>query len=313
MTSATLLATNCQPVYVSGSNMIFNRQNAKGIWDVYSGNPTNSSLPLLTAAATGHRGASSATPDGQNVIIETAEGIDKTWPDAAPGKGSGNDLYLFANATGIVSRLTTGRKGTIWGCVKPDGSKVCWSEMTTTPTKSKTLLGFWQIHVADITNGQLVNEKVYGKPDSFYETYGWYDDTHIMFCSNAGLGNWLTSQCWTIDEELATSPVRVSQPVGKPPSNADHEFMFTPPDTMFDGTWILTSIGYETVGLDLWRIQPDGSNMTRVSWFNTKKSGWPAPKYSVVGGLAFDLANPDVIYAGVSHGGTGIDCWMIEL
>lgn len=323
MSSATLIAKNCQPVWISGGHMIFNRQDLEKkpkLWGTYSGDPNGSSVALL-GAQSGHRGASSVTPDGSLVVLEVAEGVDKTWPDAAPGKGSGNDLFLLNRGTGLVTRLTTGRRGTIWACIKPDGSKVCWSEMVKTPLESRTLLGFWQIHVADIVAGALANEKVWDQGPGFYETYGWRGDSdQVMFCSNATISaSWLSSQCWMIDEGLKGPAVRVSRQVGTPPGDAYHEFMARPPDAMFGESQILTSVGYQTAGMDLHRIRPDGTGMARVSWFGMgvkTPAGWPkARPYADVLGVAFDPADPKSIYAGVTYdpNATTVDCWRIEL
>jgi hypothetical protein len=54
-TTATLLSTNCQPVWVSGNTMIFNMQKANGLWDAYIGNTNCSNATPLLPTYAGHR------------------------------------------------------------------------------------------------------------------------------------------------------------------------------------------------------------------------------------------------------------------
>jgi hypothetical protein len=327
--SATLLKINCQPLWVSGSQMIFNMRQANNLWDVFMGDTNCGNATPLLPAFNGHRGGTDVTPDGRYVLLETDYGNPPGQDIAEPGKGFKNDLELLDRNTGIKTRLTTGRMGTIWGRLHPNGSKITWSQMYQDPIASGDLwnyaLGLWEVHVADLTpQGSIANEKSWKRSDDqgFYETYGWYNDK-IMFASDAGVqpkspwGYWLGSQDWLIPDSLpaGNSATRVSQPSPDPfggLENNYHEFMFLAPSGMFSddpGPWILTSVVRDSNGgMDLWRMKTDGSSATKVTYFNGKNvnfawqqvPGYPPPIYSVVGGLAFDQSNPKLIYAGVA-------------
>ncbi len=333
--SATRLASNCQPVWVGKSQMIFNSRKADGHWEAYLGNARCGGGKPLLPPTPGHRGASDVTPDGRYVLFETDFGSHPGRSWAEPGKGVDNDLVLLDRSNGRVTRLTSGRKGTIWGRLKSDGSKVTWSQMTKTPLGSghpkDDLLGVWQIHAADITpRGTLANERSWDRGRGFYETYGWLGDK-IMFASDAGvrpksaLGSWMSAQDWLIPDTLprGASATRVSRPMPKAnggTSNDYHEFMTVAPAGMFDhGPWILTSMVHETRGMDLWRVAPDGSGLKRVTFFNgdgkRRVKGFPEPRYSIVGGLAVDAGRPKYIYAGVTNDiqSKSISCWRITV
>jgi hypothetical protein len=322
---------NCQPVWVSGSRMVFNALNADGHWDAFAGDTRCGHAQPLLPRWPGHRGASDVSPDGRYVLLETDYGQPAGQWFSTPGKGYANDLELLDRHTGRLTRLTTGRLGTIWARLKPDSTKVTWSQLVTDTVHSgdprNYLLGIWELHVADLTPaGTLVHEKSWSRTGEkgFYETYGWLDN-QIMFASDTGVrpknpwGNWLSSQDWLIPESL--SPAAVPQRVTPPfptwwggQENAYSEFMTpTPSGTFGDrGPWIFTSISHGSSGLDLWRIRPDGSGRQQLTFFNTR--GYPTAQYSIVGGLAVDQRNPKLVYAGVSHdpNSGAIDAWRIR-
>lgn len=341
--SATLVAANCSPTWVSGNQMVFNQRGSNGLFNAYIGDINCQNAKTLLPATGGNVGASSVTPDGQYVALEEAYGPQKTFSDSQPGKGVNNEIVLLDRNTGRITTLTTGGLGTIWASLNSTATKITWSQMVKTPLNSGSIknyaLGIWQIHAADITpQGTLANEKVWSQPNDqgFYETYGFYGN-QIMFASDAGvypkssLGNWLSSQDWLIDSTLpsGSTAVRVSQPLPNGfggTSNDYHEFMSVAPSGTFSdsGPWFLTSIVYQANGgMDLWRMKPDGSGLQRLTYFNGLQSrlswqqvqGYPAPQYTIVANLAIDPNNPKVIYANIIHSlsASQIDCWKIQI
>jgi hypothetical protein len=73
--------------------------------------------------------------------------------------------------------------------------------------------------------------------------------------------------------------------------------------------------------MDLWRLYPDGTGLSRVTWFGgapngwggfTQHAGWPAPSYVVAGELAFDQADPHSMYAAVASDANAknVDCYL---
>lgn len=310
--SAQLFRRNCQPVGFYQGRLVYNSRNANGVWDVYiDGNSITSPCSDLVRE---HRGGIDVK--GSLLLLEAGTGSDAS---QEPGKGYQNDVYLLDLSAGRAVRLTHGRKGTIWAKLNATGDRVCWSEMVQPPLESGDLwnyaLGTWQVHVANIQNGALFDEYVFGGT-GFYETYGWLDDQTLMFASDVGvqptswwLGHWFASQLWIMPDLADSTPTRVSPPVGG--QNLYHEFMHVAPAGLFaDGAdpWIVCSICEDTAGMDLWRLQPYGSGKQRVTYFNNAG-------YAVVGDLAFDPVNPKIIWAGVSPNinATTIDAYQITL
>jgi len=336
--SATMVAANCEPVWVRGNQMIFNRRQANGHWNAYIGNTNCTDAKPLLRPVPGHLGACDVTPDGQYVLLEEDFGNPPGRPSAQPGKGFSNQLVLLDRRTGRVTQLTYRRLGTIWGMLNPAGTMVTWSQMTATPLQSGSvknyLLGVWQIHLADITpQGTLSHERVWSQGKGFYETYGWYGH-QIMFASDARvhpksfLGSWLSSQDWMIKDTLParTTAKRISGPLPNARSgtgNDYHEFMTVTPPGTFSGSspWILTSIVYQSSdGMDMWRMRPDGSGLRRLTYFNgnaahQQVAGFPSPHYATVLGLAIDPSHPSIIYASVSDdlGSSLINLWRIQV
>jgi hypothetical protein len=310
--TGTLVRANCAPVAAGGGVMAFNTRQANGLWDVrVGGADCQGAAPL--PAYDGHRGASDMTTDGRYVLLTTAYGPARTAAYAEPGKGVGNDLELLDRQTGTVRRLTTGRPGIIWAKLKPDATKVVWSELVAGGgwfPWDNDYLGSWAIHVAnlDVATGVLSGERTWTPSSrSFVETYGWVPGTNrIIFDSDYGIGqqegggwtgHWFAAQLQTIPEDLAAAPARLTGPIGG--ANIYHEFAH------FNGDgWLYTSVAMDAKGggMDLWRYRPDGTGRERVSWFGGRPgafdwsclctsfvqvAGFPPPRYGVVGGMAW--------------------------
>jgi hypothetical protein len=306
-TETSLVKRNCSPVAAAGSEFFFNERQANGLFDARVGGFDCQGRPLLPPHD-GHRGVADAR--GRYVLFETAFGPDRQRAYAEPGRGFGVQLQLLDRQTGGVSQLTTERKGIIWAKLHPSGQKVMWAEMLYTQWEPRAnwwhnLLGVWEIHVADLTNGRLANERSWRHQSDlgFMESYGWLDDNTVMFATDSGMpsnpwGDWLSSQLWTMPDSLQGSPTRWSRPftvkawdwaawrVTEQPRNPYHEFM-----QLVDG-WLyfsvvweydLTGKDYDVTppynGLDLWRARPDGTGRERVTSFNLER-------FAHVGGLA---------------------------
>jgi hypothetical protein len=332
--TTALLKTNCAPVWLGKTAMIYNERQANGRFDVRVGARDCTGGEPLLAAHDGHRGASDVTADGRYVLLETDYGSPRGMGYAEPGKGFGNDLELLDRQTGRLTRLTTGRKGTIWARLHPSGSRVTWAEMVKTQWEANwwdNAIGIWRLHVADITpEGTLADERSWQHPTDpgFIETYGWIGD-RLMFASDSGvtatnpwMGKWFATQLWTIADTLGTDarPERVSPQFvrktwwgGDERHNAYHEFMHVAPAGTFAdaGPWILTSVGWATEpynGLDLWRMRPDGSGRERLTRFNDTR-------YAVVGDLVFDPLDPKRVLAHVTRdiNAKAIDVYEIRI
>jgi hypothetical protein len=313
--SATLLRANCAPVAAAKGRIVFNTRLTSGVWDARIGNPDCSGGQALLPPYEGHRGATDMTADGRLVLLETAYGPSRRDAIAEPGKGYGDDLELLSRDTGRVTRLTTGRMGTIWAKFSPDATKIAWAEMESGSDGWNRMLGVWSLHVATLVGGRLAAEREWQHPTQpgFIEPYGWLPGTNrVVFASDSGTRDpfmwWLGAQLWTIPDDLPAgeSRARVSPPFRTPTwcaaytwcsqpytdANAYHEFAH------FNGDgWLYTSVLRDALGgMDLWRMRYDGSGRERVSWFGgrpdasgaaTQVPGWPAPRYVVVGSMAW--------------------------
>lgn len=308
--SGRLLATNCSPAASQGDRLFFNQRKADGLFEPRVGNLDCSASTPLLPPYDGHRGVGDVA--GNLVLFETATGVDRKASYAEPGKGFGVQLQLLDRSTGVLKQLTTGRKGIIWGKLRADGGAVAWSEMLKTRYDVGSFFGWdpyflgqWELHVADIQNGVLVNERKWSDTTDpgFLEAYGWVPGTNrIIFASDQGVRkpsqalDWFQAQLWTIPDTLTGGPTRVSPKFGT--ENSYHEFAH-----IRDG-WVYTSIARDTTGtgMDLWRMRLDGTGRERVSWFGGKPrwdwasfstkydqvAGFPLPRYIVVGGLAWN-------------------------
>jgi hypothetical protein len=295
----TLVKENCSPVTSENGELYLNQRQSTGLFDARVGDMNCENLRPLLPAHDGHRGVGDVV--GDLVLLETALGADRRSTYAEPGKGSGVQLQLLDRSTGVVNQLTTGRRGIIWGKLHPSGTKVMWAEMLKTGLETdwwNNMLGTWAIHVADIQDGRLVNERQWSHPTDpgFMESYGWLDDGTVMLATDSGVPrnpwvpDWLTAQLWTMPDTLQGQPTRWSKPfqtktwcsgaswcsVWFTDNSPYHEFMH-----LIDG-WIYFSVVWEYDltgttadrtpphnGLDLWRARPDGTQRQRVTSMNS--------------------------------------------
>jgi hypothetical protein len=176
--------------------------------------------------------------------------------------------------------------------------------------------GAWELHVADVDleAGTLSNDRSWRDPApgaAIYEPYGWIPGTdRIVFMSttrSSAIGV-KRMQLFTVADALRATdaPIRISPQIApswrwQKPSDAYHEFAhFRPgdPETLY------TSIGTNTIGgadlfaYDVRSAGADGrlAQPRRVTYFGGDLNanwgaraiaGFPAPRYAVVGSLAF--------------------------
>jgi hypothetical protein len=328
--SAVLVKSNCSPVAATsdGALMAFNVRGSSGLFDAYLGT-TACDGPALLPSYDGNRGAADMTGDGRYVLLVTARGWDKATAGAEPGKGSSNSIDILDRTTGALSTLvpsycTNCQRGAIWPRFSPDGTRVVWAELVQTPLEVSPI-GRWYLHVSTLgaDRTSVASDRTW-QPRSagsvLVEAYGWIPGTSdVIFAANDGVTNCSSTSClqlFRISDELPDAAATlITQPVNG--ANAYHEFAHFRGDG-----WIYTSIGQEAEGADLWRMTPDGSNQERVTFFGGEWSlaqaafaqtpGFPAPSYSIVGGMA---TVPGGFVAGVIHDDTAstIDAWRIDI
>jgi hypothetical protein len=328
--AATLVKSNCSPAAATadGTLMAFDVRGSNGLFDAYLGDTTCTGSPLLPPYD-GNRGAADMTADGRYVLLVIARGWDKASAGAEPGKGSSNSIDILNRSTGVVSTLvpsfcTNCQRGAIWPRFSPDASKVVWAELVQTPLEVQPI-GRWALHVSTLDGNRttVVSDRVW-QPRStgsvLVEAYGWLPGTSdVIFASSDGVTNCTYTSClqlFRMSDALPDAPATlITAPVNG--ANAYHEFVHFRGDG-----WIYTSIGRETQGADLWRMKPDGTTQERVTYFGgawssaqlafAQAPGFPAPAYSIVGGMA---AVPGAFIAGVIHddNAASIDAWRIDI
>ncbi len=308
--------------------MAFNVRGDNKLFDAYLGDASCNGKALLPAYD-GNRGAADLTADGRYVLLVIARGLDKATSGAEPGKGSSNSVDIFDRKTGTLSTLVKSfcngcQRGAIWPRFSPDGSKVVWTEMVQTPLELQPI-GRFRLHVSklDDTHRSVTSDMVW-EPRStgsvLVEAYGWLPGTSdVIFATNDGVTNCNLTSCLQLvrisDQLPDVLATLLTPPVNG--SNAYHEFAHFRADG-----WVYTSIGRDSQGADLWRMKADGSQQERVTFFGgvwsnsslafVQKTGFPAPTYSIVGGMA---AVPAGFIAGVIHDSSAstIDAWRISL
>ena len=316
--TGSLIKTNCSPAAAAtDGTMVWNSADENNVFDVYIGNGSCVGSALLPAYD-GNRGAADITSDGRYVLLVTAVGWDKNISWAQPGKGSGNAIQLYDRQTNRLSTLLAGaaadQRGVIWPRFNDNGTKIVWSQMVQTSFEMGPI-GSWQLHVASVNlaTGTLSNNITWQDPtdtSALYEPYGWIPNTNkIIYMSSANetATDTTAMQLYTLPDTLPVSQhgTRLSPQISpywpwETPIHVYHEFVDFAPG---DSNTFYTSIGVAALGADLWKydLRTAGSDgllgqPTRVSYFGGNYraplgqqavAGWPAPQYSIVGGMAW--------------------------
>jgi Tol biopolymer transport system component len=193
--------------------------------------------------------------------------------DALPGFGAYCDIWIMRKdgvyAYKLVDITNDYDHGVIAPRISHDGKQIVWTDRKTQPNILNPLqqAGFWTIKLADIhfspydsiaptiTNIRTI-EPV---NNAFYECYGFSpDDSKLIFCSDINMLSFLDEHIYTIDT-LGNNLTKLTE--------ADYnEHAFYNPD----GSKIvwMSSTKSTKGGTDWWRMNPDGSNKERLTFFN---------------------------------------------
>lgn len=192
--------------------------------------------------------------------------------DALPGFGAYCDVWLMDSAGNHAHKLidipNDYDHGVIAPRFSPDGSKIAWTHRVAQPNvfdPHKTA-GYWVIKTTDFAFGAadslpptLSNEQTLTPDNAFYESYGFSPDgSHIIYCSNINYPSFLDEHIYTMD--LAGG--NVTQLTEK--DYNEHGFY------MPDGSKIvwMSNAQASKGGTDWWMMNPDGSEKTRLTFFN---------------------------------------------
>jgi hypothetical protein len=317
--SVSLWKQNASPIAWSANPdlVYYNAVGPDGMYEGYSANPDGSNSTCVTCAepsfplvgASTQRGVSDVSHDGQYMLLEVESPNHIGLPGESisePGKGAYNNVWLASTNGSQEWQLTnvtaagSGVIGTMWARFSPSGNQVVFDEMY---APSVGNLGYWQIVVANIVWNSgvpsLADQTVIDpSPNHFMEPYGFSPDgSKIIFASDIDQPSWMDSQIWEINTD-GTDLTRLSPEAPYGMFTDYNEFAFYQPS----GAGIIygSTDDSQTLGIDYWLMNPDGSNPQRLTFFNEPWST-ETQGYTITGGLAFNPDNPDQFIASVSH------------
>jgi hypothetical protein len=317
--SVSLWKQNASPIAWSANPdlVYYNAVGSDGMYEGYSANPdgsnptcvtcTEPSFPLVGAAT--QRGVSDVSSNGQYMLLEVESPNHIGLPGESisePGKGAYNNVWLASTSGSQEWQLTnvtaagSGVIGTMWARFSPSGNQIVFDEMY---APSVGNLGYWQIVVANIVWNDgvpsLADQTVINpSPDHFMEPYGFSPDgSKIIFASDIDQPSWMDSQIWEINTD-GTDLTRLSPEAPYGMFTDYNEFAFYQPSG--DGIIYGSTDDSQTLGIDYWLMNPDGSGAQRLTFFNEPWST-ESQGYTITGGLAFNPDNPNQFIASVSH------------
>jgi Tol biopolymer transport system component len=266
----------------SGSNRIaYSVKGVDGYYDVRFAQPDGSNDVPFTEnhllLPTRHIACPYWHPSGEwlLLVVEKQEHPGSS-TDALPGFGAYCDIWLM-NTSGtkafkIVEIENDYNHGVIAPRFSHDGKKLVWTDRKTQPDffNLHQQAGYWTIKTADFRfnpNDSLpeVSNITTIEPviDAFYECYGYSpDNSRLIFCSNMNEASFLDEHIYTMDT-LGGDILRLT-------FNDYNEHAFYKPD----GSKIvwMSSTQNGSGATDWWRMNPDGSNKERLTYFNESNS-----------------------------------------
>ena len=287
----------------SGSNrIVYSMKGDDKFYDIYLTLPDNSKDTCITCnhpnLPNKHISNPGWHPNGKWVtaVVEKAK-HPRGSANALPGFGAYCDIYLISangkKAHKLVDIENTYDHGVIAPRLSPNGKKLIWTDRIVRPNffSLKRMAGYWQIKTADLywekTNlndsiPKIKNIKILqpGKK-CFYECYGYSPDgNRIIFCSSMNKPSFWDQHIYTMD----TSGNDVKKLTD---SDYNEHGCYAP-----DGKKIvwMTSTKSTKKGTDWWIMNVDGTNKTRLTFFNEPKDAMYAGKANWAGLVSFNAA-----------------------
>jgi Tol biopolymer transport system component len=212
-------------------------------------------------------------PSGKWIIMavekETHPGSST---DALPGFGAYCDIWIMnsigTKAYKIVDIPNDYDHGIIAPRFSHDGKQIVWTDRKTQPNilVPRQQAGYWTIKIADFKFDATDSTPVVSNirtiepvANAFYEVYGFSpDDSRLIFCSNINQLSFLDEHIYTIDT-LGNNLLKLTD-------KDYNEHGFYKPD----GSKIvwMSSTQSTKKGTDWWMMNPDGSDKTRLTYFN---------------------------------------------
>jgi Tol biopolymer transport system component len=261
----------------SGSDLIvYSDKGNDGFYDIYYANPDGSGQVCVTcdhpSLPNKHICAPFWHPNGQWIIFLAEE---TTHPgssaDALPGFGAYCDIWLISKDGTKTFKLVDIQNdydhGVIAPRISPDGKHISWTDRKNQPNLASLTqqFGYWSIKTADLAfdstgTPQVSNiQNFQPGPDAFFECYGFSPDgTKLIFCSSMNKPSVWDQQIYTMNTD-GTNLLQLT-------TRDYNEHGFYRPD----GNKIvwMTNTKSTKGGTDWWMMDPDGTNKTRLTFFN---------------------------------------------
>jgi hypothetical protein len=116
--------------------------------------------------------------------------------------------------------------------------------------------GKWNIYAADLVAGVLSNQRLVFSSPGLGEPYGWDSAGNILFSAPPAGQSWVNNAIWRVADVSGATPIRLT-------TAGFCEFAQVGPDGL-----IYFSAANGTLGLELWRMNPDGSDPQRLTYLN---------------------------------------------
>ena len=263
----------------SGSDRIaYSAKEGDTYYDIHLANPDGSNDVCLTCnhplLPNKHIACPYWSADGKWLMMTVEKATHPgTSTDALPGFGAYCDIWIMRKdgvyAYKLVDIVNDYDHGVIAPRISHNGKQIVWTDRKAQPNILNTLqqAGFWTIKLADIHFSQYDSvaptisniRTIEPFVDAFYECYGFSpDDSRLIFCSDMNQISFLDEHIYTIDT-LGNNLSKLT--------DADYnEHGFYKPD----GSKIvwMSSTKSTKGGTDWWRMNIDGSNRERLTYFN---------------------------------------------
>lgn len=285
-----------------GNMIVFDRPAADGYFDIYTISPDGSGEACLTCGRPGfpsrNKGNPAWHPSGQYIAFQAQKpGVTGRLIDqlANPGSGVNNDVWVMDHGATRAWRLTdvpVGEGGVLHPHFSPAGDRLLWSERVGPGGR----FGEWVLRLAEFAvdpdGPRIDNVRTFqpGAQHRFYEPHGFsLDGRRILFSGNLepAQDEFFIDIYWM---DLETQALVDLTPA---PDEWDEHGQLSPAGDRI--VWI-SSLGATTrprlgaLETDYWIMSADGTNKTRLTFFND-----PAhPEYVRGGAIAGDSAwSPD--------------------
>jgi Tol biopolymer transport system component len=262
----------------SGSNLIaYSMKETDGYYDIHLSNPDVGGDVCLTCSDTALPGKHTCCPywhpSGKWLLMVVEKAVHPgSSTDALPGFGAYCDIWIINKSGSKAYKIVDIPNDYDHGVIAPrfshDGKQIVWTNRKTQPNILNPLqqAGFWTINVADfqfrasdsmpiVSNVRTIEPVT----NAFYECYGFSpDDSKLIFCSDINMLSFLDEHIYTIDT-LGNNLTKLTT------SDYNEHAFYNPDGSKI--VWMSSTKSTEG-GTDWWRMNPDGSDKERLTFFN---------------------------------------------